>query len=385
MNKLNNILLVVWVFSLLVLGYFVVDYMKYREQLADRKEAAIIEESETVNGEQVEQPAEDLKPVSYEEKEVVMELAMIGDVLLHKHLALYGEWTNAFEPVRAYLESPDFLIANQESPPTAPTYPISGYPQFSSPDTIIRDIQLVGVDYVNLANNHIVDKGEGGMKVVFDVLDHYAMPYVGAYRSEEDLATHRIIEKDGLKVGLLSYTYGTNGLYLPTGSPFIVNYIEMDQITADVQAIKPHVDVVTVLMHWGAEYVTEHNSTQKSLAEQLNAAGVDIVFGAHPHVLQPYEKLVNGEGQETHVFYSLGNFFATTSSSKESFIGAIASLQISKKGEAVTVQMPKVVATSMLIGSDGKYRVYPLADVESQSVRNLAWVQGVLGPEVLVQ
>lgn len=383
MNKLNNILLGVWVFSLLVLGYFAVDYMKYREQLSNGNSQDIItaEAEEQV----VELPTEPEAPQVVEQKEVVMELAMIGDVLLHKRLALYGEWTSTFEPVKPFLESPDFLIANQESPPTAPTYPITGYPQFSSPDTIIRDIQLVGVDYVNLANNHIVDKGEGGMKVVFDVLDRYQMPYVGAYRSQEDRATHRIIEKDDLKVGLLSYTYGTNGLFLPNDSPFVVNYIEMDQMIADVQALKPHVDVVTVLMHWGAEYVTKHNETQASLAQQLNAAGVDIVFGAHPHVLQPYEKLVNAEGKETHVFYSLGNFFATTSSSKESFIGAIASMQILKKGDTVTVQLPKVVATSMLMGSDGKYKVYPLAQVEAQSVRNLAWVQGVLGPEVIVQ
>ena len=383
MNKLHSVLLGLWVFSLLVLGYFVYDYVQYRGQLVEQNEPQKVEAPPS--DEEVPVIEEPVESEVVEAKEVVMELAMIGDVLLHKHLALYGDWMAAFEPVKPYLESPDFLIANQESPPTAPTYEISGYPRFSSPHTIIRDLQLVGVDYVNLANNHIVDKGEGGMKVVFDMLDSYQMPYVGAYHSQEDHASHRIVEKDGLKVGLLSYTYDTNGLYLPNGSPYIVNYIKMDQITAEVQVLKPHVDVVTVLMHWGTEYVTTHNSEQHELAQQLNAAGVDIVFGSHPHVLQPYEKLVNAEGQETHVFYSLGNFFATTSSSNESFIGAIGSMQIVKKGEEVTVQAPKVIATSMLKGADGKYIVYPLAQVEAQSVRNLAWVQEVLGPEVVVQ
>lgn len=380
MNKLHKILLGIWVLSLGVLIYSIFDYLNYREQLALNDKVV-----DTINMEQQNAEQNEIEQPIVHEKEVSMELAMIGDVLLHKRLALYGEWTSTFEPVKPYLENPDFLIANQESPPTAPTYEISGYPRFSSPHEIIKDLQSVGVDYVNLANNHIVDKGEGGMKVVFEALERYEMPYFGAYRSQEDRATHRIVEKDGLKVGLLGYTYGTNGLYLPKDSPFVVNYIDMERITADVEALKPHVDVVTVLMHWGAEYVTNYNDTQHSLAQQLNAAGVDIIFGTHPHVLQPYEKLVSEDGNETHVFYSLGNFLATTTPSDLSFIGAIASLQITKKGEQVTIDTPKVIATSMLMGGEGKYRVYPLAQVESQSIRNLEWVQEVLGPEVNVQ
>lgn len=385
MNLLNKILLAIWLVVVAVLIYFTASYFIDRESQvsSDRETENIPTTNDSTDDVDEEVPAE--KPAPEPVPEVTMELAMIGDVLLHKHLALYGDFVDSLSPIRPFLESPDFLIANQESPPTAPTYEISGYPQFSSPHTILRDLKAVGVDQVNLANNHIVDKGQGGVKVVFEALNMYEMPYVGAYQSMDDRETMRLIEEGDLKIGLLSYTYGTNGLFLPKDSPYIVNYIDEEKISADVNSLKPNVDVVVVLIHWGAEYATNYNDSQKQLATKLNEWGVDIVFGTHPHVLQPYEKLLNAQGNETHVFYSLGNFFATTKSSNDSFIGGIGSVQITKKGEEVTVKSPKLIATSMLQDGDGKYRVYSLAEVENRSSRPLSWVQQILGDEVIVQ
>jgi len=118
----------------------------------------------------------------------------------------------------------------------------------------------------------------------------------------------------------------------------------------------------------------------------MNQAGVDIIFGGHPHVLQPYEKIINGAGQETHVFYSLGNFFARTITSKESNIGAIGSFEITKEGETITIDKPKIIATSLLKdNADGRYKVYPLAEVQDRSIRDLIWVQNVVGEQVIVQ
>lgn len=377
MNFINKVLIVIWVLSLLVLAYFTGDYFLNRnEQMQPVSQSKVVQEQL----EEIEEPIEE--PVVI--PEVSMELAMIGDILLHRRLALYQEFTSSFEPILEHLQSPDYLIANQESPPTAPLYPINGYPQFSSPEYIIRDLQKVGVDMVNIANNHIVDKGEGGMTEVFKTLDNYNMPYVDAYRSNEDATNARIIEKESLKVGVLSYTYGTNGLYLPKDSEYIVNYIDIEKMVRDVHNLKPQVDVLTVLIHWGDEYTIEHNSTQKDIATRLNEAGVDIIFGTHPHVLQPYEKIVGTAGNETHVYYSLGNFFATIVTIPETFIGGIASIQITKKGEEVIIESPKVVATSMLKDSDGIYRIYPLAEVESRSIRNMEWVKNILGEEVTV-
>ena len=157
-------------------------------------------------------------------------------------------------------------------------------------------------------------------------------------------------------------------------------------MTKDVEEIKPLVDVTVAIIHWGAEYVIKENEDQRYIATMMNQAGVDIIFGGHPHVLQPFDTIVNSTGQETHVFYSLGNFFARTITSKESNIGAIGSFEITKEGDVITIDKPKIIATSLLKDSaDGRYKVYPLAEVEDRSIRDLNWVKNILGDQVIVQ
>lgn len=380
-NTLNKVLMTIWIASLIVL--FVFFFLWLKEDVLNNERQT---EQPTVEEPNIEQASAE-KPV---EEEVVIpketiEIGMIGDVLLHMRIASYKDYTSSFQEMQSTFESYDYLIANQESPPTGPAFALSGYPQFSSPEHIIRDIQKAGVDMVVLANNHIVDKGEEGMTQVFKTLDSYEMPYVGAYRNEEDSSTPRIIELKGIKIAMLAYTYGTNGLFLPNGSAYEVNYINDEKMIEDIAAIKEEVDVVAVSMHWGPEYVTEENAEQNRLAKLLNDAGADLVFGSHPHILQPYEKLTNENGEETHVFYSISNFFATILTVPDSMIGGVASFEITKEGDDVTVGKPKFIASSNLLDNDGVYRVYPLAEVENRSVRNLQWVQSILGPDVIVQ
>ena len=339
---------------------------------------------------QQNEEVEEKKPLEEEPEPVItketIELAMIGDILLHTELAVYDDFSPSFAPVEQSLLKPDYLIANQESLPIASKFGISGYPQFSSPDYLVTDLKEAGVDMLNLANNHAVDKWEDGLALAIQNIENANIPYVGAYKSAEDRATHRIVEVKGIKIGVVSYTYGTNGLVLPEGSPYIVNYIDIEQMTKDVATLKPLVDVTVAIIHWGAEYVTKHNEDQAYISMMMNQAGVDIIFGGHPHVLQPYEKIVNGSGQETHVFYSLGNFFARTITSKDSNIGAIGSFEITKEGETITIDKPKIIATSLLKdNADGRYKVYPLAEVQDRSIRDLIWVQNVVGEQVIVQ
>ena len=103
-----------------------------------------------------------------------------------------------------------------------------------------------------------------------------------------------------------------------------------------------------------------------------------------PHVIQPYSKLTNEQGHETHVFYSLGNFFSTILTIPNTMVGGIGSLEITKDGDAVTVGNPRFDATSVLKDGDGIYRVYPLKDVENRSVQNLNWVKKIIGDDVTV-
>ena len=386
MSKLNQALLGMGIISLAVLVFVVMNLDKGPEiQVVEGQMNQTIER--TADHTAAEEPTPVTEPEPEPEpviKKETVRLAMIGDVLLHYRLAQYKDFTSSFASVAPLMQSYDYLIANQESPPVGNKYALSGYPQFSSPPHILRDIQKAGVDLVTIANNHTVDKGEGGVRTFFENLDAQNMPYVGAYKNQEDKNVHRIIELGSIKIGLLAYTYGTNGLYLPKGSPFLINYIDEAKIKADVEAIRSEVDVLAVSMHWGSEYVYEENDYQRHYAKVLNEAGADIVFGTHPHVLQPYKKWVSEAQHETHVFYSLGNFFSTILTVPNSMIGGIASMEIIKEGDNVTIGSPRLDATSVLKDADGIYRVYPLKDVEARSVKNLEWVKKVVGAEVSV-
>ncbi|MEK5184495.1 CapA family protein [Solibacillus sp. FSL W7-1324] len=386
MNKLNKFLLALWTVSLALLFIVIAT--------ADQDPPILVAEGQMTTEEN--NPPEiksenDLnetdKPISKPKEQVTKEsirLAMTGDILLHLRLAKYDDYTSSFAAVVPKMQSYDFLIANQESPPVGNEYPLSGYPRFSSPAHIIRDLQHAGVDLVTIANNHIVDQGESGIRTVFNNLEDYHMPYVGAYKNKEDQSAQRIIEIGSIKIGLLAYTYGTNGLYLPKESPLLINYIDEAKIKADVEELKKSVDVVAVSMHWGSEYVYAADDNQKYYANILNKAGGDIIFGTHPHVLQPYDKLTNEQGQETHIFYSLGNFFSTILTIPNTMIGGIASLDITKEGDRITIDKPELYATSVLKDADGIYRVYPLKDVEQRSVKNLQWVKKIMGQSVTV-
>lgn len=380
LSRLNKVLLTVWgvlVVVLIVLVAFTGSEVD-EPTFTFAKEEANVEPLEPLPAQIVEPVEEEIIP-----KETIS-LAMVGDILLHYRLAIYKDFTSSFAAVAPFMQGYDTLIANQESLPVGNKYALSGYPTFSSPDYIIEDLKDAGVDLLNIANNHTVDKGEGGVQTLFENLDRYEMPYVGAYKSTEDALTPRIIEQKGIKVGIVSYTYGTNGLYLPKGSPYVINYIDEEKMTADIQAMKEQVDVTAVLIHWGPEYMTKENENQRYLASVLNKAGADIVFGAHPHILQPYQKLTSEAGQETHVFYSIGNYFSTIITMPDTMIGGIASFDITKEGEKVTIGQPQFKVTSMLRDADGIYRIYPLAETEARSVRDLAWVRQILGEEVRV-
>lgn len=312
------------------------------------------------------------------------DIAMFGDVLLHKRIAQYDDFKPSFEPVKDIISSYDYVVANQESAPIANDFGIIGYPRFSSPPHILEALQYVGVDMLNLANNHTVDWGEQGVATLFDNIDAYQFPYVGAYKNEQDRSTARIEIINDISIGFLAYTYDTNGFYLPTSSPFSVNYIDEQRIKEDIHELGDQVDVLAVSMHWGSEYVNEENDEQRRLATILNEAGVDIIFGSHPHVLQPYALLTAPSGHETHTFYSLGNFFATITSVPQSFVGGIASLTIVKEQNEITIQQPTFTATTM-IHENGRYIIYPLSRVASQTSYSIDWVQSILGPSVTVQ
>ena len=310
-------------------------------------------------------------------REATIEIGAIGDVLLHERVyehAKVGEGKYDFLPmleeVSDLLKAPDFLMANMESIPGGVEIGLSTYPSFNSPQEIVTDLQSLGVDMVIGANNHTLDRGVRAIENAINFYDEIGMPYVGKYRDTEDRKTDRIVKIGDITMGILAYTYGTNGIPIPKGHEDVVALIEPERIVNDVQRLREKVDIVVVHMHWGAEYIREPNKEQRQLALTLADAGVDIIFGHHPHVLQPIEMIEGENGKKTVVFYSLGNFYSGQNF-EYTDIGGVASVKVTKIVEGdeteVTVHSPKIDPT-LVVRKENGYFMKPMSEADSQSI-----------------
>ena len=304
-------------------------------------------------------------------------IGMIGDILLHNPLFTYDNYDFAFAGVKDKLIGIDFLLANQESMPGGEELGLTGYPSFNSPKHIIRDLKANGVDMVSIANNHTIDSKEAGLRKAIGHIQEYDMPYVGAYTSIEDQATHRVIDIDGVQIGVLSYTYGTNGNPVPLGKEYLVSLIERDRMQEEIGHLSKLADVVVVSMHWGNEYQLTPSEGQEELARFVADAGADIIFGHHPHVLQKYDEV-----GETKVFYSLGNFYSAQQFDSTN-IGGIAKVTVTKievAGQSF-MEIAEPVFYPTVVKKDDKKRfvIMPLKDVESAAIYGESWVSKHMG------
>lgn len=223
------------------------------------------------------------------------------------------DYTPCFEHVKEQISSADIAIGNLEV--ALGGKPYTGYPAFSAPDEFLHALTDAGFDIMLTANNHCLDRRKKGLERTIYLLDSLNIPYAGTYRDSIDRGNKYplLINKNGFRIALLNYTYGTNGIAMQ--APNIVNYIDRKVILKDIEkakAMKP--DAIIACMHWGEEYVLLPNKSQKELANWLIDQGVDHVIGGHPHVVQPAELRTDSITQKQNiVVYSLGNFISNMS------------------------------------------------------------------------
>jgi len=219
------------------------------------------------------------------------------------------EYLKTFQYIAPLWTGADFVIANLET--TLSNKNFSGYPRFRSPWQLARDLKMAGVTTLVTANNHSCDQGHEGIKETLYYLDSLGIPHTGtfldstAYRKGHPL----YLEKRGFKIALLNYTYGTNGLPIPQGT--VVSLIDTNRIRQEIrQARADSATHLIAFMHWGYEYHSRPNKYQQTLAHWLHAQGVEIIIGAHPHVVQPIRYLTTGTDTTGILAYSIGNFIS---------------------------------------------------------------------------
>lgn len=214
------------------------------------------------------------------------------------------DYSSCFQFLRPYVDSVDLAIANLEVTLAGPPY--KGYPQFSSPDALAVTLKDVGFDVLVTANNHSVDRGRKGIERTIKVLDSLQISHTGTFKDSiaKEEQTPLMVEKNGFRLAILNYTYGTNGIPVP--KPNVVNHLDTAIMRRDLEKAKSsNPDVVIVFTHWGEEYQSLPSKNQKDLAEFCLKHGAMLVIGAHPHVLQPMEWR---KEKNQFVAYSLGNF-----------------------------------------------------------------------------
>ena len=263
-------------------------------------------------------------------------------------------YDKVFEPLEDIISSVDFAVANLEVTLAGPPY--RGYPQFSSPDELAEACKNNGVDVLVTANNHSCDRKNSGVIRTVEVLDSFKILHTGTFKDEKkrDQENLLILSKKGIKVGLLNYTYGTNGI--PFSTPAYVNMLDSSLIKQDViNARKKKLDKLIVFVHWGYEYRDFPNSYQKKFNTFFNEIGVDVVIGSHPHVLQPMIYKIENNKEFLTVF-SLGNFVSNQRESRKDG-GAMFRLSFEKKGGKVYISRKEYVLTWVhKFMDDGKYQ-----------------------------
>lgn len=278
-------------------------------------------------------------------------ISAVGDIMVHGpqfQSAYLGndqyDFGPVFEEIKEYIANSDLALCNLETTISTPERGYSGYPLFKTPEELIPAIKDAGFDVVTTANNHSLDAKEFGVINTLDVLDKYGLMHTGTARDEEESRDILMVERKGIQLGILAYTYGTNGMEAAVDQDkleYLVNYIELDKMREDVnRARQAGADAIIVCMHWGVEYSRTVGEEQERLADELFSAGADIILGSHPHVIQTMERKMvtdsSGEDKEVFVAYSLGNFISNQRD-RYTDSGVVVDITISKRGEETAI------------------------------------------------
>ena len=242
-----------------------------------------------------------------------------------------------YDNVADIIQNADLAFINQETPFGGSSRPISGYPLFNTPEQMGDDLITLGFDIIGLANNHMLDSTAKGYENTIDFWNSKdGVTAIGGYKNKEDFENIRVIEKNGIKIALLAYTYSTNGLKLPQGSELVIPLYDDETIDRQTKKAKSLADVVIVSIHWGVEDQFKPNAEQKRKAKLMADNGVDVIIGHHPHVLQPLEWIDRADGGKTLCMYSLGNFLSGMMYSRN-MVGGILGFDLCKAPNGVSV------------------------------------------------
>ena len=246
----------------------------------------------------------------------------------------------------------DLACINQETILVQDRSLIASYPIFGSPIEVADALADAGFNVVTFAGNHCFDKKETG---VTDTLRYFHETYsdittLGIHDSEADAAVIPIVEKNGIRIAMLNFTYGLNNS-MPEKRWMVDMLSSTDTVCGRIAQAKQEADFVIVFPHWGTEDELSPDESQLRWAQEMADAGADLIIGGHPHTLQPTGLLTAADGRDVPVYYSLGNFL---SHQKEmiNLLGGMASVTIVKDKDGARVEEYELKPTINVILRD---------------------------------
>ena len=275
-------------------------------------------------------------------------IVMVGDVLLHtpvegscKQPDGNYDYESLFTHTKDEISAADLALVNQEVIIGGADLGITGYPSFNADFSLCDSLAGAGFDIICHATNHAMDKGRKGLiNCAKYWKENYPQITVLGIHDTADTSTSCgaepvILDLPDMKIAVLNYTYGTNGIPLPDDMPYAVDLLDEEQVAADIRRAEELADFTIVCPHWGTEYRLTPDASQEKWTKVFAENGADLVLGTHPHVIEPIEWVTDEErDHEMLVYYSLGNFVNWTSGTGEGvanrMVGGMAEVTITK-------------------------------------------------------
>jgi poly-gamma-glutamate synthesis protein (capsule biosynthesis protein) len=295
-----------------------------------------------------------------------------GDLLYHDLLYMSAkqedgtyDFRENFTYVKPWIEAADLAIADFEGTISS-DFPLAGYPLFNAPAQVVTAIKDAGYDLVDLAHNHILDSQLSGLISTSKHFTDAGIGTVGVYpEGNRSSAPLQIRDINGIKVAILAYAYGFNGmegnLSLAEQAAYLSDF-NVEKMQAEIERAEKEADITIIMPQTGVEYQLEPSPEQRNLYHQMVEWGADLIFGGHPHVTQPAE-VVEKDGQEKLIIYSMGNFISNqrietmegVSTAQWTERGVLMDVTIEKKDGVTTIQKAEAHPTWVSRVANGRY------------------------------
>lgn len=310
-----------------------------------------------------------------------VKLNAVGDIMIRTEISR-GDHSVLWEEIGETLFGADLTFGNLEFAVNG-NWPIDKTVRFSmteeQADVMLGDSRYGRFDILSVANNHINDSLSEGTGATLDYLDRKGIIHTGGSRTPEEVDDFPIVEREGIRMAVLAYTFSTNGVPFEEGGDHGTNLVRFNAlreknynpeiIYRQIELAKARgADIIIASLHWGIEFEYYPARRIMERGRDLLERGVDIIIGHHPHILNPSEWYRTKDGRDTLCFYSLNGVTSQTLPIPAQNTGEIARITLEKGTDKEGKEVTRIAGASLTPtfflrsgkGEKSRHRILPL-------------------------